>query len=152
MLSLLRASDTGACFSPLQVNKTGIDRRSTSPRHVLAAVLNRLCQLWFSSCVPATYACKMRASDTGACFSPLNLKETGIDRRYTSLRRVLAAVLNRLCQLWFCNCCVSPLHMPVKCVLPIQAPASAPFMWKKQLGIDRRYTSLRRVPAALLNS
>ena len=45
MLSLLRASDTGACFSPHQVNKTGIDRRSTSLRRVLAAVLNRLCRL-----------------------------------------------------------------------------------------------------------
>ena len=74
----------------------------------------------------------LRVSDTGACFSPLRVNKTGIDRRSTSLRRVLAAVLNRLCQLWFCSCCMSPLHMPVKCVPPIQAPASAPLIWKKQ--------------------
>ena len=43
MLSLLRVSNTGACYSPPHVNETGIYRRYKSLRRVPAAVLNCLC-------------------------------------------------------------------------------------------------------------
>ena len=56
MLSLLRASDTGACYSPPHVNETGIYRHYKSLRRVPAAVI------LYPLHVPGTHACKIPCS------------------------------------------------------------------------------------------